>query len=319
MLVNCTVFRQGKKIADIRDDQIETYLDRPDTFLWLELKDVTQQELQRYKDIFKLHDLAIEDAVKGEQRPKIDEYGDDLFAVMQLLDESRKGHIEIRQVNIFAGVNYVLSSSPQDFEDVRNRNAHEPQMLAQGPGYLFYALIDAVVDRYFPLIEKLESESEDLEDGIFTKGAARSNIYGLYRLKRKVMALRHAVAPMLEAVGKLQSGRVPPLCTDLEPYFRDVYDHLNRITASIDSIRDTISTAIQVNLSMVTIDQSEVSKRLAAWAGIFAIATAFAGIWGMNFKHMPELEWLYGYPMALGIIALACIVLFWRFKKAGWL
>jgi magnesium transporter len=192
-------------------------------------------------------------------------------------------------------------------------------MLAKGPGYVLYALMDAVVDGYFPLIERLETEVEALEDRIFTKGAARSNIRRLYRLKRKVTLLKHAVLPLMEAAGKLHSGRVPEVCAKSRHYFRDVFDHLARINASLDSIRETIGTAIQVNISLVTIDQTEVSKRLAAWAGIFAVATAFAGIWGMNFAHMPELEWEYGYLFGLGVIASASALLWWRFRKARWL
>jgi magnesium transporter len=179
--------------------------------------------------------------------------------------------------------------------------------------------MDAVVDRYFPIIHTLETELENVEEQIFAKGAARTNIERLYALKRKVMTLKHAVAPLMEDAGKLHRGLVPPVCMNTQEYFRDVYDHLNHLNASIDNIRDTIGTAIQVNLSLVTIEESEVNKRLAAWAGIFGVATAFAGIWGMNFKVMPELEWQYGYPAALSTIALVCIILYSRFRKAGWL
>ena len=179
--------------------------------------------------------------------------------------------------------------------------------------------MDAAVDRYFPVVDALETELEAIEDGIFEKGGQRANIERLYALKRKVMCLRHAVVPLIEGVSKLYGGRVPAVCTHSQEYFRDVYDHLLRINASIDDLRDTATTAMQVNLSMVTIEESEVNKRLAAWAGIFAVATAFAGIWGMNFKNMPELDWDYGYPAALVTIAVACLLLYRRFKKTGWL
>ncbi|TAL55981.1 MAG: magnesium and cobalt transport protein CorA, partial [Methylovulum sp.] len=199
------------------------------------------------------------------------------------------------------------------------RCEREPHLLGQGSGFVFYALMDAVVDRYFPVLDALEIELENIEEQIFIKGAARSNIERLYALKRKVTILKHAVAPLMEAAGKLHGGRVPSVCINTQEYFRDVYDHLNHINASIDTMRDTIGMAIQVNLSMVTIEESEVTKRLAAWAGIFAVATAFVGIWGMNFEVMPELRWQYGYPAALSVIALVCGILYRRFKKAGWL
>jgi magnesium transporter len=184
---------------------------------------------------------------------------------------------------------------------------------------VFYALMDSAVDRYFPILDALETELENIEEHIFIKGAARSNVERLYALKSKVTTLKHAVAPLMEDAGKLQRGRVPVVCVNTTEYFRDVYDHLKQINASIDTIRDTIGMAVQVNLSMVTIEESEVTKRLAAWAGIFAVATAFAGIWGMNFEVMPELLWKYGYPAALGAIGLVCGVLYCRFKKAKWL
>ena len=321
MLINCTAYQRGHKLADIPVEAIRETLQQSDTFVWVALKDATPEELARMKEEFGLHELAIEDANHRHQRPKVEEYDDELFAVMHLIEE-KEGKLEVGEVHVFVGANYVLSvrnNHARDFLGVRARCEREPKMLAKGPGYVLYALMDAVVDGYFPLIERLETEVETLEDRIFTKGAARSNIRRLYRLKRKVTMLKHAVMPLLEAAGKLHSGRVPEVCAKSRHYFRDVYDHLARINASLESIRETIGTAIQVNLSMVTIDQTEISKRLAAWAGIFAVATAFAGIWGMNFAHMPELEWRYGYLFGLGIIASASGFLWWRFRKAKWL
>lgn len=321
MLINCTAYQHGRKLADIPAADIGGMLQQPDTFVWVALKDATPEELALMKEEFGLHELAVEDANHGHQRPKVEEYDDELFAVMHLLEE-KDGKLEVGEVHVFVGINYILSvrnNNSHDFLGVRARCEREPKMLAKGAGYVFYALMDAVVDRYFPLIEKLETEVEALEERIFTRGAARSNIRRLYRLKRKVTVLKHAVLPLLEAAGKLHSGRVPEVCAKSRHYFRDVYDHLARINASLDGIRDTIGTAIQVNLSMVTIDQTEISKRLAAWAGIFAVATAFAGIWGMNFSRMPELEWEYGYPLGLAVIAGTSAFLWWRFRKARWL
>ena len=179
--------------------------------------------------------------------------------------------------------------------------------------------MDAVVDRYFPLLDGFETELEDVEEHIFTPGAARGNIERLYALKRRTGMLRHAAAPLLDVLGKLYGGRVPPVCAGVQEYFRDVHDHVTRISTTTDAVRDTIGTAIQVNLSMVTIEESETTKQLAAWAAIFAASTALAGIWGMNFEGMPELKWTYGYPIALSVIFATGLVLYWRFRKAGWL
>lgn len=321
MLINCTAYQHGRKQADLPISEISSYLHKQDCFVWVALKDATPDEMAQMKAAFGLHELAVEDANHGHQRPKVEEYDDEVFAVMHLVEE-QEGKLAVGEVHTFVGRNYILSvrnRSQQNFLGVRARCEREPKMLVKGPGYVLYALMDAVVDRYFPLIEKLETDLEAMEDRIFTKGAAPTNIRRLYRLKRKVTLLKHAVTPLMEAAGKLHSGRVPEVCSNSRHYFRDVYDHLTRLNASLDSIRDTIGTAIQVNLSMVTIDQTEVSKRLAAWAGIFAVATALAGIWGMNFSHMPELQWEYGYPAALIAIVLASAVLYWQFKRAKWL
>jgi len=223
---------------------------------------------------------------------------------------------------VFVGPNYVVSvrnHSAQHFLGVRERCEREPHLLKQGPGFLLYALMDAVVDRYFPVVDMLESELEAIEDSIFTEGAARKNIERLYALKRKSMVLKHAVAPLMEVLSNLYGGRTPAVRGALHDYFRDVDDHLARINASIDIIRDTIATAIHVNLSMVAIEESEVTKRLAAWAGIFAVATALAGIWGMNFEVMPELKWQWSYPAAWGVIVAGCGVVWWRLRRSGWL
>ncbi|MCK9283437.1 MAG: magnesium/cobalt transporter CorA [Rhodocyclaceae bacterium] len=321
MLINCVVYQEGRKLHDIPVADISEYVCRADCFVWVALKDADVAELDVMKEEFGLHDLAVEDAHHGHQRPKVEEYGDQLFAVIQLLEISGD-ELRLGEVDIFVGSNFVLSvrnHSQQDFLGVRARCEREPHLLRHGAGFVLYALMDAVVDHYFPIVDMLESELETIEEKIFAKGTARSNIERLYALKRKVMILRHAVAPLLEVTGKLSSGRVPEVCVNTKEYFRDVADHLHRINASVDTIRDTIGTAIQVNLSMVTIEESEVNKRLAAWAGIFAVATAFAGIWGMNFELMPELHWRYGYPAALAMIAVTCGVLYRRFKKSGWL
>ncbi len=321
MLINCAAYQDGKRIADPPIEQISDYLIRPGCFVWVALSDASAEELDEMRQEFSLHDLAVEDARNGHQRPKIEEYGDSLFVVMHLV-ELVDGELNVGEVAIFAGPNYVLSvrnRSAQHFLGVRERCEREPHLLRQGSGFVMYALMDAVVDRYFPIIDLLETELESIEERIFTKGAARTNIERLYTLKGKVTILRHAVAPLLEYVGKLHGGRTPPLCANTQEYFRDVGDHLARINASVDTIRDTIGTAITANLSMATIEESEVTKRLAAWAGIFAVATAFAGIWGMNFEHMPELKLMWGYPAALGVIVGACVAVWWGFKRARWL
>ena len=321
MLINCVAYQEGRKLADIPVEAISDYLERPDCFVWVALRDPAPEELAQMQEEFGLHELAVEDASRGHQRPKIEEYGEVVFGVMHLL-EAVEGEIQVGEVDVFVGRNFVLSvrtRSTQSFLGVRERCERQPHLLKQGAGFVFYALMDSVVDRYFPITDALESELETVEEKIFTKGTARTNIERLYELKQRVLVLRHAVVPLMEAAAKLHGSRVPSACANSQEYFRDVYDHLARINGSLDGIRETITTAIQVNLSMVAIEESEVNKRLAAWAGIFAVATALAGIWGMNFEGMPELKWQYGYPVALGLIATASALLYRRFKRVGWL
>jgi magnesium transporter len=322
MLINCVAYQQGKKLADIEVAAISDYLKHKDCFVWVALKDASDEELLEMQREFGLHELAVEDARHGHQRPKIEEYGDTVFAVMHMIELSPTDELLKGEVCVFVGPNFVLSvrsRSTLGFLGVRERAEREAHLLRHGASFVFYALMDAVVDRYFPIIDEMEDELEAIEEEIFESGSARQNIERLYALKRRLGVVRHAVVPLMEATGKLFGGRVPPVCERSQDYFRDVYDHLVRSNATLESLRETIVTAIQVNLSMVTIEEGETTKQLAAWAGIFAVATAFVGVWGMNFQHMPELGWTWGYPLALGVIAAVCSVMYWRFRKAGWL
>ncbi|KJZ16669.1 magnesium transporter [Halomonas sp. S2151] len=321
MIVNCVAYEEGRRLCNIDRGEIDDYRSRSNCFVWVALHDPDAEELSTFQDIFALHELAVEDALVGEQRPKVEEYGDALFVVTQVISVNQ-GEVQHGQLAIFAGPGYVLSvrqHSGRGFTDVRARCEREPELLKQGPAFVLYALMDVVVDRYFPVLEELEAELESIEDQIFVRGSARASLERLYQLKRRTMCVKHAVTPLAEASSHLFGGRVPALCYETQDYFRDVYDHLHRIEAAIDTIRETIITAIQVNLSMVAIDESEVHKRLASWAAIFAVATILAGIWGMNFTHMPELDWRLGYPLALGMMVLCCGALYRRFRRTGWL
>ncbi|WP_046115943.1 magnesium/cobalt transporter CorA [Aquincola tertiaricarbonis] len=324
MLVNCVAYRRGVKVADIAVEAISDHLDDHDTFVWVALKDATVEELRTMQHEFNLHDVAVDHVVRGNQRPKIELYGSCLYLSMQLVEQAGSSEQPLRmgEVSVFAGPNFVLSvrnHSQLDFLGVRRRTEAEPELLRLGAGFVLYALMDSVVDRYFPVVDFLESELERIENDIFSNGSARSNVERLYHLKRRVMELRRAVAPLREALGELQGPRVPAVAAPVKEYLRDVLDHLSRINASIDSMRETVNTAIQVTLSMTGIEENTVAKRLASWAAIFAVWTALAGVWGMNFEFMPELRLRYGYAMALAVMAAACGTVYWRFRRAGWL
>ena len=321
MLVNCIAYQDGRKLADIPISDIHNYIGRPDCFVWVALKDATDQELATMQREFNLHELAVEDAHVGHQRPKIEEYGNSIFAVMHLI-EVIDNDLHVGEIDVFVGRNYILSvrnRSKQNFVGVRDRCEREPHLLKQGASFVLYALIDAVVDRYFPIIETLETELEEIEEFIFDKGSPRVSIERLQTLKRKITLMKHGVMPLMEATGKLYGGRVPVICASSQEYFRDVYDHLMRMNTSIDTIRETISTSIEVNLLMVTIEDNEVIKRQTAWAGIFATGIALAAAWDMIYKALPNLAPQLAYPAALGIIVAICGVIYARFKMRGWL
>ena len=202
---------------------------------------------------------------------------------------------------------------------MRQRCEREPHLLKEGPGYVLYALMDAVVDRYFPVIDSLEDELDTIEERIFEADPSAENVKALYALKRKLMVLRHAAGPLHEAAGKLYGGRVPEIVASTQDYFRDVYDHLFRINQTIDSLREMVTTAISVNLSLINAHESETVKRLASYGALVAVPTMIAGIYGMNFEFMPELHWTLGYPIALAAMLVTDGYLFYRFRKAGWL
>ena len=321
MLVNCVVYQDGKKLADIQQSEIHGYLAKPGCFVWVALRDTTDAELEEMSREFDLHELSVEDARNGHQRPKIDEYGSEVFTVLHVV-EIVGDELHVGEVSVFTGPNYVLSvrnRTEQGFLGVRARCEREPELLRHGSGYVLYALMDAVVDRYFPVLDAIETELESIEDRIFANTSPRANIEALYYVKQKMTTLKHATGPLMDAVGKLYGGRVPMVCHGLGEYFRDVYDHLVRLNQSLDTLRDTVNTALQVNLALITISETEVTKRLAAWAALLAVPTFIASLYGMNFVNIPELKWEYGYFLALALMGGFDLYLWYRFRKSGWL
>ena len=321
MIVNCAAYQRGKKLADISFAEIRKYTSQPDCFVWVALKEPDIEELAVLKEEFGLHELAVEDAQHGHQRPKMDEYGASLFVVLQIVEPVER-ELHAGEIAVFVGPNYVVSvrrDSEHGFADVRRRSEQEPELLQHGPAYVLYALMDAVVDLYFPVLDTLTEEVDEIEAKIFAGETKREHIEALYGLKRKLMVLDRATGPLLEVASKLHGGRVPPICAGLDAYFRDVYDHLLRLKQSVDSLRDMVVTAISVNLSLITMQENEITKQLAAYAALAALPTMIAGVYGMNFDHMPELKWLFGYPFALALMIVGDAYLVYRFKKAKWL
>jgi magnesium transporter len=321
MLINCVAYQNGRKLADISIADISSYIARPDCFVWVGLKDPQPTELNAMRNEFGLHELAVEDAQHGHQRPKIEEYNGSLFVVLHLI-ELQNDELNVGEMAIFAGTKYVLSvrsRAERGFTDVRARCEREPELLRHGAGYVLYALMDGVVDRYFPVLDSIESAIEDIEELIFADQPTREHIEALYSAKRKLTVLKHATEPLLEATAKLFGGRVPQLCIALQDYFRDVYDHLLRLNQAIDSLRDMVNTGISVTISLISIQEHAVTKRLASYGALVAVPTLIAGVYGMNFHNMPELNWIWGYPLALLLMGGIDIYLFYRFRQAKWL
>jgi magnesium transporter len=321
MIVNCVAYDRGQKLSDIPLSEVRSHLQRRECFVWVALKDPEPDELAALQAEFGLHELAIEDAQKGHQRPKIEEYGSSLFIVLHLI-EPAGAELQTSEVAIFVGPQYIVSvrrEAQLGFTEVRRRCEQEPELLQHGPAYVLYALMDNVVDRYFPVIDALTAEIEEIEERIFAGQTTRAQIEALYSLKRKLMTIDHAAQPLLEVTGKLHGGRVPPICTGLQDYFRDVYDHLLRLKQSTDNLRDMVATAISVNLSLITLQENEITKQLAAYAALAAVPTLVAGVYGMNFAHMPELQWTWGYPASIALMVSIDLYLVYRFKKAKWM
>jgi magnesium transporter len=323
MLVRCTVYQKGRKLCDIPPDEIHEYLDEPGCFVWVALADAEPQMLDKMQEQFGLHPLAVEDARQGHQRPKLEEYGDSLFVVMHMIELDGE---DVRQgeLHVFVGPNYVLSvriGARQTLQEVRARSEREPELLRNGAGYVLYALMDAVVDRYFPVLHALEAQLETVEERLFERatGSPQEVLKALYGIKRKLALLKHAVSPLPEIIGRLFGGRVPHLTSGMQEHFRDVYDHALRLNQSIDSLSDTVITATSVNLSMISLAENETMKRLAAYGALVAVPTMIAGIYGMNFQHMPELATRWGYPLTLAVMAVIDGYLFYRLRKAKWL
>jgi magnesium transporter len=322
MLISSVVYQNGRKLADIEPHDIHRYLAQPDCFVWVALLEPDAKALELMQEEFDLHPLAVEDARHGHQRPKIEEYGPDLLFVVLSMIEPCDSDLRVGEVDIFVGRNYILSvrsGVERGFHEVRARCEREPELLRRGPGYVLYALMDAVVDRYFPLLDKLETEFERVEEQIFAANSPRANIEALYSLKQRLMIFRHAVRPMLESLANLSGQRVPAVCSGMQEYFRDIFDHLQRLDQTIESIRESVTTAISVNLSMITLQESETMKRLASYGALVAVPTMIVGIYGMNFDYMPELHWQFGYALALAIMVAVDGYIFYRLRKAKWL
>lgn len=323
MLINCTEYNAGTRVRELAVEEIPDAMTRRDGFIWIGLKDPDPEEILRMQTIFDLPELAVEDTLHGQQRPKVEEYEGMLFVSMKVA-EMAGDEIHFGELYVFMNDRFLLSIRShvkQGFREVRARAERETELLKLGPAFVLYALTDAVVDRFFPIVEGLETRLEDIETRIFQAPPSRRTMEALHQIKEHVVDLRHAVPAVRDdaAFRIAGGGNSAAIRQSLQDYYRDVHDHIQRISQSLEGLRDNVSMAAQVNLSLISLEQSEVSKKLAAWAAIFGMMTTLAGIWGMNFEFMPELKLTWGYPVALLLMAIIGILLYRRFRKVGWL
>lgn len=321
MVVACAGYENGRRIADLDLASSGSFARGPGRFVWIGLHEPIEEYLKILQHQFGLHELAIEDAFRAHQRPKIDVFEESVFIVLrtaQLIGDE----IAFGETHLFAGRGYVISvrhGASASYKPVRERCEGLPKLLGHGEDFVIYAIIDFVVDNYIPIVDAIEDKVQEIEDMIHAGDIRQESIHKIAVLRRDLMQLRRTTAPMLEVCGRLQRFDMPFIDAVIHPYYADVYDHLIHVNESIDILRDMLTAAFETNFLLTASRQNEIMRQLAGWAAILAVPTAVAGIYGMNFEHMPELHALWGYPLVLLAIAAICVGLFIKFRRMGWL
>ena len=323
MIVDCAVYGNGRRLdrsrdlEGLRDEAVDA-----GGFAWVGLVEPTVQEFDAVRREFDLHELAVEDAIEAHQRPKLEIYGDTLFLVVKTVGYRHDAEqLELGEVLVFVGPDFLITvrhGAAGGLGDVREHLEQRPELLALGPGAALHALVDRIVDAYEPVADGLRDDIEELEAEIFS--TQRGNpVERIYRLRREVLQFGRAAGPLKPALRELLGPQVPNVGPELVPYFRDVADHAAQVGDQIESFGILLNGVLQANLTQVSVRQNEDMRRISAWVAIIAVPTAVAGIYGMNFRTMPELEWRFGYPAVLLLIIAACVALWIRFRRIGWL
>jgi magnesium transporter len=320
-VVNSTVYTGGQKIADVAIDEAGDWSKRPGHIVWIGLFEPSDDLLQRVQRQFDLHPLAIEDAANAHQHPKLEQYGEGIFIVArtaQMVD----GRIAFGETHLFVGRGYIVTvrhGASVSYAAVRQRAEACPTVLSHGEDYIVYSILDFIADNYVPVLERIHAEVEALEDIVLATTLSQSDIERLYMLRRDLLRLRNAAGPLVEVCNRLEHTQLMPINKEMQPHFRDVTDHVRRVREEIDALREVLAFAFEASLMAGQAQQTVIARRLAAWAAILAVPTAIAGIYGMNFEHMPELKWAYGYFLVIGIIIAICTTLYVQFRRNSWL
>jgi magnesium transporter len=308
-------------------DDISDFLSQPDQMLWVDLEGATKENVAMLGREFKFHELALEDCLHPHQRPKIEQYGSYYFLVAYAVSVG-EGELVEHEMAVFVGRNYLVTvrkEPPYGVTEVIKRTMAHTDLCREGGAYLLYVLLDEVVDGYFTALEGLEDEAEDVEDKVFGKDSSDSEPpeaneqSDIFKLKKQLLKFRRVIAPLREVLDVMQRRTIEVVTVPLEPYYRDVYDHVLRATDFLDNLRDILSSTLEAHLAVISNRLNEVMKRLTSWGAIILVPTLIAGIYGMNFRHMPELHWQLGYPLALGLMVLAAGILYRAFKRRRWL
>ena len=322
-IVNCASYSGGRKVANLAIDEIKDVYEKTNHFIWVGLHEPGEDMLALFQKQFNLHDLAIEDAHNAHQRPKIERYGDNLFIVLRTAKMNNVlNKIDFGETHFFLGSRFLITvrhGSSIPYSDVRNRCESTPHLLQIGEGFALYAVMDSIVDQYFPVVEALEEGLLSIEDKVFKDKPSRETTENIYLLKRQLLEVKRAVTPLIDLCNRLMRFDLKMISEETQPYFRDIYDHVVRINEMVDHTRELLNTALEANFSLLSIAQNEVSKKFAGGAAIIAVPTMVAGFYGMNFKFMPELSWYYGYPVVVVGTILLCLIIFYLFRRSGWL
>ena len=323
MIVDCAVYGDGQRLERSREvDGLRAEAAAIGGFAWVGLVEPTGREFDAVRREFELHELAVEDAIKAHQRPKLEVYGDTLFLVIKTvryLEEEER--IDIGEVLVFTGPEFLITVRPGESRglgDVREHLEREPELLALGPGAALHAIVDRIVDAYEPVAAGLRDDIDEVEAEVFSPHGSNP-VERIYRLRRQVIDFGRAASPLRPALQHVTVEPLPNIDRELVPYFRDVADHVARIGDQIDGFGALLNGVLQANLTQVSVRQNEDMRRISAWVAIIAVPTAVAGVYGMNFEHMPELGWRYGYPAVLLLILTLCVGLYVRFRRVGWL
>lgn len=321
-IINCAAYKSGKRLSPIALENIAQALQDKETFIWVGLLEPDQDMLQKLQELFSLHELAIEDASKAHQRPKLEEYGDTLFIVLHTAALVEEQAIAFGETHVFMGPRFLITvrhGSAMGYTKVRERAETNPERLARGPGFALYAIVDFIVDQYQVCMDGLQIRFRHLEEQLFHPNPQSDHLQDFYNLKNELLTLQAAAAPLAEVCTQLVRFHTGFIPKESHVYYRDVLDHVARVTQAADRMREMINAAMQVALAQVTIRQNEVVKRLAGWGALLAVPTVVFSLYGMNFDYMPELHWRGSYPAVLGGVLAICFLLYRRLKRARWL